>query len=389
MTCHDMTDLLVSYSAGELAPAQREFVEMHVEHCAACRGTLHDLELTRRQLEGLRGDSYQPRLSTPIMTTIRRRRLVTNLFRVLQVGVAVAILLAGIRIAMPYLQPAPAGPPPGTSTHLVMGGTLIRVDTGTFTHQAVARGTQQVVSGGGSLFTVSNRQVLVINPSGGAPRRLVMSGNNLLLGVAPDGRMLWFGRQVTPTEFAIDSMEVRIARYRFSNSRLAGRLYRGAVSKDGSRLYVTATVGEAVYLKVIDPARSQLIQAHLLGAFPPDSTPIPSLDGKQVFVVGAGRMAVATLGQPEIGRLISDEGLTNKAVLAPGGASLIVAHSQGGLLEVNPGSGDLTRVNSGPVYTSLAWSDDNRWLFAAGGRRLDVFALGQYLRPARRIEIGN
>lgn len=389
MTCHDMTDLLVSYSAGELAPAQREFVEMHLEHCAACRGTLHDLELTRRQLEGLRGDSYQPRLSTSIMTTIRRRRLVTNLFRVLQVGVAVAILAAGIRIAMPYLQPAPAGPPPGTSTHLVVEGTLFRVDAGTFTHQTVARGTQQVVSGGGSLFTVSNRQVLVINPSGGSPRRLGMTGSGLLLGVSPDGRTVWLGRQVTPAEFTIDSLDVRTGRHRTNNPRLAGRLYRGAVSKDGSRLYVTATVGEAVYLKVIEIARSELERAYLLGAFPPDSTPVPSLDGKQVFVVGAGRLAVVTLGEPEIERLISDEGLTNKAVLAPGGATLMVAHSQGGLLEVNPESGNLTRVSTGPTYTSLAWSDDNRWLFAAGGRRLDVFAVGQYLRPARRIEIGD
>lgn len=388
MTCHDMTDLLVAYSGGELAPAQREFVEMHLERCAACQGTLRDLELTRRDLENLRGDSYQPQLSPVIMTTIRRRRLVTNLFRLLQIGVAVAVLLAAVRIAIPFLQPAPAGPPPGTSTHLVVAGNLIRVDAGTFTHQVVARRTQQVVSGGGSLFAFSNRQLLAINPSGGQPRRLAVTGDQMLLGVSPDGRTIWFGRQVTTSEFTIDSSDVRIGRYRWSDARLAGRIYRAAVSRDGSRLYVTATVGQAVYLKVVDLERTQLERAYLLGAFPPDSTPILSLDGKQVFVVGAGRLAVITLGEPEVQRLISDAGLTNQAVLAPGGTAVMVAHSDGGLLEVNPESGTITRANSGLTYSSLAWSDDNRWLFAAGGRRLDIFAVGQYLRPARRIEIG-
>jgi hypothetical protein len=73
MRCSDISDLVIAYASGELAPNQAEFVQLHLDRCPDCQQLLQNLTVTRRKLEILRADQFQPDLSQKIMGAIARK----------------------------------------------------------------------------------------------------------------------------------------------------------------------------------------------------------------------------------------------------------------------------------------------------------------------------
>jgi len=53
MRCHELDELLIAYQDGEAAPAQREFIELHLRTCVACRNRLAADRLVARRIRSL------------------------------------------------------------------------------------------------------------------------------------------------------------------------------------------------------------------------------------------------------------------------------------------------------------------------------------------------
>ena len=64
MTCEQVKQMLIDLALAEAGPAERKWVQDHVQECEACRGRLADLDLTRKLLlEGLPQEEVPRRIA--------------------------------------------------------------------------------------------------------------------------------------------------------------------------------------------------------------------------------------------------------------------------------------------------------------------------------------
>lgn len=342
MTCHDLRDFLAGYESGELAPAQEEFVALHLEGCPACRQSLADLRLTRRQLEGLRLERWQPDLSARVARRLGRRVFVIGLGRwALRFGVAVVFL------ALVFGLPGGSGPaaPPAATVYVSGDEGLTALATGT-----------------------------------GSVRELGALAGRRFLGVAADGRTGWWLRDVEGLAFAVDQVDLTTGELAADPAPKPGRAYGGALSPDGKSAYVVAAVQGVTYLKRVDLVTRFREDAWSLGDFPPEAAVLPR--GDRVYLAAADRLATVTADGAVSVRPVP--GLTPVAALDAGGR-LVSARTGGGLLLVEPGSGRVTGRMAGPVYEALATGPGGA-LYGAAGTLLEVRA-GRRLTVVQRLPL--
>jgi anti-sigma factor RsiW len=91
VTCGDLCELLSAYVDGEVSPAQREWLELHLERCSTCQGRLGDYRRVRALLAALPGDSWAPAPRSRAAVRRARRGGVVRLWSVI---VALALGLA-------------------------------------------------------------------------------------------------------------------------------------------------------------------------------------------------------------------------------------------------------------------------------------------------------
>ncbi|HLN64802.1 MAG TPA: zf-HC2 domain-containing protein [Symbiobacteriaceae bacterium] len=384
MTCRDLTDMLIAYQSGELAPAQHEFVALHLEQCADCRRALADLQLTRRQLEALRSDPWQPQLTDRIAGALARERATATAGRwlgaLLRTGaaavVAGAVVLAAFVLA-PGLQSRSAAPAAGTSALLVAGTSLVRVDSsaGKVDRWDQATAGAGVVSGGGKRFAISAGTLLEYGPTPDDIRVVARKVDGRLAGAAPDGRTVWLVRSAANSTYAIDAVDVATGAVTPDSHPKAGLPGQSAVSPDGRQLLLMVEIDGLTYLKVIDTATATREEAHPLLTYTRAARPLPAPDGKTVWVAGEENLARVIIGDADRVTYRVVPGLTPAAALSPDGRRLAAAGARGGLLLVDPTTGRVVTRTTGPAYTDLAWQGD--WLYAARDGELDI------LRPTR------
>jgi len=75
MTCADLGSLISAYADGELRPAQREVVELHLERCAICQTYLVDHQRIRQLLMAESCSDWTPDLRETLAPRLRRERV--------------------------------------------------------------------------------------------------------------------------------------------------------------------------------------------------------------------------------------------------------------------------------------------------------------------------
>jgi hypothetical protein len=393
MTCHDMEELLVGFAGDGLAPAQQEFVELHLEGCGTCRELVADLILTRRQLETLREDGYRPQLTERITGEIAARQLRTKAGRwlgrgaraaggiaaAMLVGFAVAALIQG-RLPLGR-QHTIAGPAATEPAYLVVDGALVRVDAASGKARQVATLDPQAVmaQGGGRRFLLSNGFLTeVINLQSGEQRKLTVAPGARQLWASPDGRTVWLLRQADPENFALDAVDTDTGKVTADPSVKPGYIHAGSISQDGQQLYLLGVWQGNNYLKVVDLRERRLLKAHMLLGAPGAPISVAAGHSDRIYAVGTGWLLVVNPQGSEPGELLLVPGITPQAVLTPDGRSLIAARAGGGLLVVDPSNGrELRRVSGSAYYQRLFWSEDGRVLYAETDGTLEVRSEGR------------
>ncbi|MFZ5813797.1 MAG: anti-sigma factor family protein [Bacillota bacterium] len=381
MRCDDLQGLLAGLVAGDLSPAQEEFLRLHLQSCPHCQTSYTGLLRTRRQLEGLTDESYQPRLTGRITRAIARSRgrraILIGAGRGLRA--AGALLTLGLVVALLLWQQWPlqqaAAPPPAGPVYLVAGRDLLRVDApGQEPHRAarLPEGAELWPTGllrfGSVLNLIHLPSQSGLPPAGARVTDSLPAGTRHLVG---DGRTVWLVRQ-EGSAFAVDRLLLETGRLVPDPAPKEGQVYRAALSADRSALYLLArTGGSLYYVKVVDPASGALRSAHLLpeGVGPgalllPD--PLPGL----LHLVDQGRLLTLDLERGAILLDLQIPGLTTVAALSPDGSRLLSARPDGGLLLVERATGKILRQRSGHRYRQLLWQEG--WVHALGAGTLDL-----------------
>lgn len=403
MKCDELQELVVAYAAGELVPAQREFVAMHLAQCNRCQSALAGLNATRRQLESLRYDAYHPQLTGRIAGALERqrrrgvvRRWAGRGARMALGGAATAVaaaVLAAVlqgRPALDAFRPAPAAPPPGTAAYVLTDAHLLQVDLGRASATSVAsvlpKSGAQVTGAAGGRFLLTGGELYAFGPSLAQPR-LIARVSGRLLGASPDGRTVWVLRSVDDAWFAVDAVDVSTGEVQADRQAKPGNASGGVVSRDGRQIYVVAEVNGTTYLKAIDAESRVREDAFPLGDMGVASTPLGAPGLGLVYVAGYSRLAVvAPVQGSDAVSLYSVPGLTPTAALSPDGKTLASAREGGGITLVAPASGTVLAQSKGPQYAHLVWSETGEWLYAASGNRLDILASDRLI-TARRIAL--
>ncbi len=386
MRCSEIQDLLVAYSAGELTPAQREFVHLHLEGCAGCRQALADLELTRRQLESLRAERYQPQLAPRIKRAAAHRRRRFPVAAVAAVGALLVAALAWWQGALPGM-PAPAGPPAGTTAFLVQADRLLQVDTGrrTVSQALPTDWNAQLVTGGGTRLLLSEGQLTAIGPNGAT--RPIGQANGLLVGISPDGRTAYTVLQDGENRWRVGRIDLTTGEVTPSDTAFAGRVQAGIVSTDGALLYLLATVDGVSWVKEVESGSGAIARVHRIPGFENGGTLLLSSDGARLYIVGNGPVAAISPGTNGEIRAIQVSGATTHAVLVPGTHTVLAAHEQSGFLQITLDPINTKRI-PGAFYTKLLWGEEGTWLYALSGGQLDVLDPTAPTKPLSRIPLG-
>lgn len=393
MTCHDMEELLIGFTGDELAPAQREFVELHLEGCGACRELVADLAFTRRQLERLRADGYRPQLTERVTDAITARQFRTaaslwlgrgarfagGIAATMLIGFALVALMHG---RLPLVREhTPAGPAAVEPAYLLADGVLIRVDaeSGQARQVTPIAAPAVMARGGARRFILSGGYLTELsNPQTGQQRNVAPAEGARHLWASPDGNTVWLIRQESSEAFVIDKVDADTGQVTPDPSPKSGNILAGTISEDGRQLYL---IGEWLgnnYLKVIDLPTGNLLKAHMLSDTGTMPTPLASVRSGQVYAVGTGWLLAVDPQGTEPGRLLKVPGLTPQAVLTADGQSLIAGHAGGGLLVIDPGTGkELRRVAGSAQYRRLFWSEDGRVLYAETDHALEVRRQGR------------
>lgn len=346
MTCNDLQWLIPGYVAAELAPAQEEFVSIHLRECPSCRETAARLRLTRRQLEALRFDGYNPHLTDRINGALARRSALLALGRWTGFGV---------RMGLPVLAAAMA----------VLALFLV-FRTPAFNSPASAEHPAYAIPGArvADSFLQVDGELHQWVPNGNHLRR-IGPVEGALLGASPDGRTAWLLRQLTPDSFAVDGVDVATAQVYPGPEIRPGRALSGAVSSDGGRLYILAMAGEDLYLKAIDASARQREEAARLPALGEGAQVLRRPGSDTIYVIGDGRLVRVATSELGVQATYDIPGITPAAVFAPDGSALAAARRSGGIILVDPESGRAMRQITGALYDSLIWAEQNR-LFATG-----------------------
>lgn len=340
MTCQELQEWLPDYESGELPPARHEFVSLHLEQCPHCRQAVADLCLTRRQLESLRLERWQPDLTVRVGAGLARQRLATGAARwTLRLGAVAAVAFVLALLLQARSAPGPVSPPPVT-VYLTAGDAVVALHTGTGASEPVG------------------------SPEG-----------RLFLGVAPDGRTAWWLRDVEGLSFALDALDLESGEVRPDPAPKPGRAYGGALATDGRSVYVVASVQGVTYLKRVETATRTREEAWSLGDFPPEAAILPRED--RVYLAAAGHLAAVTREGTVTVRTV--RGLTPTATLERTGR-LVAARAEGGLLLVDPASGRVMGRMTGPVYEALAAAPGGGYVYAAAGSILEI-------RAGQRLEL--
>jgi hypothetical protein len=108
MDHREIEELISAHADGELTPAQREALDLHLAACADCQRSLAEFRLTRQQLALLADPSalaWRPDVAQGVTARIRRRRRWLGLGRRFALDAARALAAVSIVVAIIWLLP--------------------------------------------------------------------------------------------------------------------------------------------------------------------------------------------------------------------------------------------------------------------------------------------
>lgn len=381
MRCDDLRGLLAGLAAGDLSPAQEEFVHLHLQGCARCQTAYAGLLQTRRQMESLRDDSYHPRLTGRITREIGRHRTRRAILSWTGRGLRGAGVLAVVTLVIGLLlwQRGPlqqaAAPPPPQPVYLVAGTDLLYLEAPGREPRRVATlppGAQLLPGGLLRFDSVLDRIHLPRSSEvpGPSAARVTDALPAEVRHIAGSDRSAWLIRQVD-SAFAVDRLDLATGAVAPDPAPKEGEVFRALLSPDGSELYLLARAGGFPYVKVIDPQTGGLRTAHRLTAgFGPQALLLLSGEGALLHVIDEGRLMVIDQRRSAIALDRQVGGLTAVAAISPDGSQILSARPDGGLSLVDARTGEIIRQSDRHRYSQVLWHGD--WAYGLREGALDL-----------------
>jgi hypothetical protein len=384
MSCDEMQGLLAGLIAGDLPPAQEEFVRIHLNDCPRCQGAYASLRRTQAQLESLDAD-YWPQLTGRInQATLRQRRSRTVLGllgRGLRAAGALALMTAVLGLVLWQRGPLqqPAAPPRPEPAFLLTEDALLWVPA---PGQAVHRlsdaepGARLLPEGllwsGRALFRLGPMTQPDMRPEhiGKLPPS---SADALLVTSGATSRLIWheFFPDTQSSRFHVSVVDLTTGSLVPDPNPKEGRVYKAVPSPDGSFLYLLAQAGQNWFVKVIETHGHSLATAHrLTGGFGAGSTMLLSPAGDRLHVVDRGRLLTFDLSRSTIALDREVAGLSAIAALSPAGDQILSARPEGGLALVDLTDGHVERQTEGETYKEIIWKGP--WAYGLREGALDL-----------------
>ncbi len=378
-----MQELLVGLVAGDLSPAQEEFVRLHLAGCPRCQERYAGLKRTRAALAALHAD-YRPQLTGRIAKAIARERGGLALRRwgglVARVGGVAAVLLFLLVAVLqgPAPRPARAVAEP---VYVLQDRFLLQVDL-------ASRATRQMAeldSVGGRIFEGGlldlSWDLYEITPSG-EPVHLLEDRDSHIDNadaVMRRGSALWLARNyMRPGQeqafdgFVLDRLDLTTGQIDPDPAPKEGTVLKGILSPDGRYAYLLAKIDTGTYVKMVDTETRSLLTAHRLpSGFDALSQLLLTSDGATLYVRGLGRLTAIDLARGNISLDLADESLTASMTMNPKGDRLLIATSQGGLAVRDAKTGQVLRQSAAtPRYDAIEWRED--WIYGRHYEGIDL-----------------
>ncbi len=108
MEHYEIEELISAHADGELSPAQKEALDLHLAACADCQRSLAEFRLTRQQLALLAEPgalTWRPDVAQSVTARVRRRRRWPGLGRRLVLDAAGALAAVSVVVAIVWLLP--------------------------------------------------------------------------------------------------------------------------------------------------------------------------------------------------------------------------------------------------------------------------------------------
>ena len=81
LRCKELTELVTDYLEGQLPPAQRVSVSLHLSSCQHCRAYLSQMKSLVKLLRQLPAESGPPRIADHVLLSFRQRQPVGRVSR--------------------------------------------------------------------------------------------------------------------------------------------------------------------------------------------------------------------------------------------------------------------------------------------------------------------
>lgn len=401
MRCDDLQGLLTGLVAGDLTPAQEEFVRLHLQGCARCQTAFAGLLQTRRQLSLLADERYQPQLGPRVSRAMERHRARRAVIAWSARSLRAAGVLAAVALVFglllwqqgPDLRSAgPAAPP----AYMVVGRELMELDLTNRSSRAVklshGYGTLHpggLVIAGPGVYRLDppdllEPEVVPLDPLKLGPGMISYANFPSALTIR-DGPVAWTvkstsrprqtgtGLPTMESGFRLDRINLETGEVEEDPVWKAGHGLAAALSPDGRHLYLLARLDgdTGLFVKVINTRTRELVDAHRPTAgFGPLSRLLISTDGDRLFLIDQGRLLSIDLKRGAVLLDREEPELTAQAALSPDATQLVTARPDGGLALWDAATGEPLRLIEGRRYRSLTWQGD--WIYAAHDAGLDL-----------------